>query len=440
MTYGIPGPKGHWLVGSLGDFQRDKLGFLQRCAQDYGDLFQFRVGPLRIIVVNDLVEIQKILIDDADLYQKSRVTRDVFGRIVGNGLLVSEGEFHRRQRRLSQPAFDAKRLRSYAKIVVKHAEAAVVRWAQLGEVDVEAEMSRITLAVVAEALFGAEVARDGEGVSVAMADVQQAASSLFDSAFVPPSWVPTRANRVLKAAVGELDRVLDRIIAARRTLAEERDDLLSMLLQARDEDGEAMSAQQLRDEAITLFLAGFETTANALTWTWYYLAKNPDARAKLEREVSAGTFEDGQSGPYATMVFKESLRMCCPIWAFNRSPTKQHAISGHAIGPKDVILISPFLLHQKAQYFPVPEQFDAERFSVEREVAIPRLAFLPFGAGPRICIGARMAMVEGSSIIATLSRRFRLHPTFDGEVERSVNISIRPKNGLRMRLEPLVGR
>ncbi len=441
MVAPIPGPRGHWLLGSLREFQRDKLGFLRDCAQTYGDIFQFRAGPTRIVVVNDVDEVRKLLIDDAARFQKSKLTRAIFGRILGNGLLVSEGEDHRRQRRLCQPAFDSKRLKSYGDVAVRHAELTCSSWVAPSEVDVESDMGRITLGVVAETLFGASVANASDTVIQSMSELQRAGSELMNSGFVPPAWLPTRKNRLLKRASAEMQRVLEAIVEERRREAGDRGDLLSMMLMARDEDGGEMRAHQLYDEARTLFLAGFETTANALTWTWYFLAKNPTARSQLEQQLDATIGDrtpavgDLEALPYVSMVFKEALRTCCPIWAFNRSPIEPTGILGHQVEPKDVIIISPYLLHRKREYFPDPDRFEPERFAPESAAKIPKMAYLPFGAGPRICIGARLATLEAELVIATVAQRFRLLVPESYVADLEVNLSIRPKHGLKMQLE-----
>ncbi len=434
----IPGPTGHWLLGSASEFQADRLGFLRRCQKAYGDLFAMRVATIRCVVVNDLGAIRRILIDDAAKYQKSRLTRDIFGRVMGNGLLVAEGNSHRRQRRLAQPAFDAKRLRAYGEVAVRHAEAAVSRWMDASTIDVSAEMSRITMNVAAESLFGSALDADTGRLAAAMDELQDAAGTLFNSGFVAPAWLPTRKNRMLRRATAVVDAVLDEVIAERRRNLIDRGDLLSMLLMARDDDGAPMSAAQVRDEAVTLFLAGFETTANALTWVWYHLAKNPDVAARLEREVRsqpAPLAPDLEALPYVSMVLKESLRLSCPVWAFNRSPIVPESLGDHAIMPKDVVIISPYLLHRNDTIFPEPERFDPERFAPHREAEIPRLSFLPFGAGQRVCIGARLAMLEAGLVIATIASRIRLTLPEDHKVEPEVQLSIRPKGGLVMQID-----
>jgi cytochrome P450 len=299
-------------------------------------------------------------------------------------------------------------------------------------------MSRITMNVVAEALFGSSVDAETDRVIAAMEELQDAAGALFNSGFVPPAWLPTRKNRMLRRATDIVDAVLDRVIAERRRALIDRGDLLSMLLMARDEDGAPMSARQVRDEAVTLFLSGFETTANALTWVWYHLAKNPDVATRLQHEVqiqSTRQIPDLEPLPYVSMVLKESLRLSGPIWAFNRSPIVPESLGDHIVTPNDVVIISPYLLHRKERIFPEPDRFDPERFAPDREAEIPRLAFLPFGAGQRACIGARLAMLQAGIVIATIASRFRLTLPPGYEAEPDVQLSIRPKGGLQMRIE-----
>jgi cytochrome P450 len=428
----IPGPKGQFILGSARAFQEDKLGFLRRCAEEFGDVFRFSVGPVSAVVVNDLDVVHEILVEKASHYVKGAVTRDIFGRVMGSGLMVSEGDVHKQRRKLVQRGFDGERLKAYFKIAERHASAAVSRWRDGDELDVEAEMARITIGVTADVLFGADLTPEIERLTAALVSLQTSAAKLFNSSFVPPRWLPTPMNRELVRATSVVDEVLTQVVLSRRGAHAGREDLLSALLSPESNAAGELSAEGLRDELRTLFLAGVETTANALTWTFYHLARSPEVRQKLEEAVSSGFPEFG-AAHYATTVVKESLRCSNPVWAFNRSPLAPEVVKGYRLRPKDLVLISPYLLHRDRRYFANPERFDPERFSEEREQEIPRLAFLPFGAGPRHCIGSRLALQELVVVVSAVTRHFRLELPDERVVEPEAFVTIRPRGGLKMR-------
>jgi cytochrome P450 len=435
----IPGPKGQFILGSARQFQADKLGFLKRCVEEFGDVFQFPVGPFRFVVINDLEMVQEILVDQASRYKKSALTRDIFGRLMGNGLMISEGDLHKQRRRLVQAGFDSERLRGYVEVVERHAAAVASRWRRGEEIDVEAEMARITIGATADVLFGADISPEIERLTAALVDFQNAGSALFNSGFVPPPWLPTSVNRELARAVRVVNEVLNLVILERQRMPSDRGDLLSSLLAVRADDGSPLPAEALRDELRTLFTAGIETTANALTWTWYHLSRSPDVEGRLEEALTVPHSANHPPlfgvSPYVTMVVKEALRSSNPIWAFNRSPIEPEIVKGYGLRPKDIVVISPFLLHQDPRHYQNPERFDPERFSETREREIPRLAFLPFGAGPRTCVAARFALIELGTVVSTIASRFRLELQDGRVVEPEAFVSVRPKGGLKMRVE-----
>jgi cytochrome P450 len=424
-TLPIPGPKGQFIVGSARQFQADKLGFLKRCAYEYGDFFSFKAGPMRVVVANDLAAIETMLVAEPQRFVKSRVTRDIFGRIMGQGLMVSEGELHRSQRRAVQGGIDAARIQAHTELVTKHVHRALESWPADGTIDMEREMSTISLGVISEALFGPSLGSEENRLLGAMKEFQATGSALFNSGFVPPRWLPTPRNRRLARAVAEIDNVVDSLIERRHDDQSHRDDLLSLLLSSRDDDGRAMRRELVRDEIRTLFSAGYETSANALTWATYFLAANVAVQERLASERSTS---------YALLVAKETLRACCPVWAFNRSPIERTSLCGFEIQPSDLVIVSPYLLHSDPRHFEHPERFDPERFSPEREQRHPKLAFMPFGAGPRACVGARLALIEIAIVVHAIAERFRVELAPGASVEPEAFLTVRPKAGLKLRV------
>jgi cytochrome P450 len=410
-------------MGSVSEFQADKLGFLKRCAEEHGSFFAFRAGPMRVVVVNDLAGIQTMLVSEPHRFVKSSVTRDIFGRIMGQGLMVSEGAFHRSQRRVIQGGVDRARVQAHSLLVTKHVRRALARWPDSGVVDMEREMSSISLGVISEALFGPNLGAEEGRLLRAMTEFQETGSALFNSGFVPPRWLPTPKNRRLSRAVAEIDAIVDRLSEQRGEDQGQRDDLLSLLLCSRDDGDRAMPRELVRDEIRTLFSAGYETGANALTWACYFMARDEALQQRL------AITEDG---PYSTWFAKETLRACCPVWAFNRSPIERTRLCGYEILPSDLVIVSPYLLHSDPRHFEQPERFEPERFSPEREQRHPKLAFMPFGAGPRACVGARLALIELTTVVGAIAKRFRLELVPGARVEPEAFLTVRPKGGLKL--------
>jgi cytochrome P450 len=425
-----PGPRGQLLFGSAAEFQADRLGFFKRCATEYGDVFAFRAGPMRFVVINHLPSIEKMLVTDAHRFTKSRITRDVFSRVMGEGLMVSEGAFHERQRRLVQRGFDSARLRTLSSLATKHARAVIDRWRPGQAIDVEEEMASISLGVISEALFGEDLGPEKSRLLHATHDFQESGSAIINSGLLLPRWLPTPKNRKLAKAVAEVDAVVDKLIDARKRDATPRSDLLSLFMTGRDESGTSMPLHVLRDEIRTLFAAGYETSANALTWAAYCLSQNPTFQPLL-----AG--DSDEPSPYATWFAKETLRAYCPVWAFNRSPLSTLVLGGHELRPSDLVIVSPYLLHADPRHFENPERFDPERFSPERDGAHPKLAFMPFGAGPRACVGARLALSEIAAVSTAVARRFRLELLPGAVVRQQAFLTVRPAGGLELRVAAL---
>ncbi len=439
-TRRAPGPKGRLITGSLRPFRRDPIRFLSECARDYGDIARFKIGPQELFFVNHPDLIQDVLVTHHRNFVKGRGLERA-KRLLGEGLLTSEGEFHRRQRRLIQPAFHRKRVAAYGETMVAYAARLDERWEDGATLDIHQEMMHLTLSIVGKTLFDADVEGEADEIGQALTTAMQ----LFRSITVPLAELleklPLPAKRRFKEARARLDATIYRMIAERRG-GEDRGDLLSMLLQAQDEEGDGarITDQQLRDEALTIFLAGHETTANALTWTWYLLSQHPDVEAKLHAELDA---EGDAALPaadwgrlrYTEMVLAESMRLYPPAWILGRRALTPYPIGDYVAPANSLILLSPYVMHHDARYFPEPGRFDPERWTPEARASRPRFSYFPFGGGPRQCIGEGFAWMEGILLLATLAQRWRLRHLPDHPVELQPLITLQPRHGLRMIVE-----
>jgi cytochrome P450 len=358
-------------------------------------------------------------------------------------LLTSEGEFWKRQRKLSQPAFHAKRIQAYGETMVSYTQAMLDTWTEDQVRNVNNDMMRLTLSIVVKSLFNTEIGEEANRIGEALTTVLDATTdgmrSLF---FMLPEWAPLPRNIRNKRGVRQLDTIISRIIDERRGSSEDKGDLLSMLLLAEDEDGNRMTDKQLRDEVVTLVLAGHETTANALTWSWFLLSQHPEVEAKLHEEVDrvlggrAPTLEDLRKLEYTNMIFKEALRMYPPIPAYGRETIVPVELGGYTLPAGSIINISPHVFHMDSRWWEKPEEFRPERFSKENEKQIPKYAYLPFGGGPRICIGNSFAEMEAVLLLATIAQQYRLRlDPADQEVVPEPTLTLRPRHNLTMRLE-----
>jgi cytochrome P450 len=436
-----PGPPGHLLVGNLPEFGRDILGFLGGCACAYGDVVALRLGAWPALLVSrpDLVE-EVLAVRYASFRKHTFFFRHVTA-IFGNGLLTSEGDFWLRQRRLASPAFHRERVAAYGEVMAALAERHVEGWRDGERRDVHREMMALTLQIATRTLFGAEV---GEGtvqeVGRAFDVVVEEIAARFRRPFRIPDGVPTPGNLRYTRGVRRLDRMVYDLIAERRRTGADHGDLLSMLLRVQDDDGTRMTEGQLRDEVITLFLAGHETTALTLSWSWYLLSRHAEARAALEAEVDAvlaGRTPEAADLPrlrYAEAVVSESLRLYPPAYVLGREAVEDTEVGGFAVPRGTTVYMSPWVLHRDPRYFEDPEAFRPERWLDGLGKRLPRGAYLPFGGGPRICIGQSFAMMEGVLLLAAVAQRFRLTLDPDRAVAPFASITLRPQGGVWMRL------
>ncbi len=430
-----PGPDLN-AFAALRAFRRDPLSLLERLAP-FGDVVRIRVPRSDAYLLNHPDLVQGALVSDHRAFHKGP-TIQAAKMLLGSSLLTSEEEVHHRQRRLIQPMFHHERIASYGDSMVRHAERSETRWADGAAVDIQAEMSALTLAVVGETLFGTDVdeARSAT-VRRAMTDTLGMFDRVYSPLFRLLVRLPSPTMRRYHRLEADLHRVIGEMIAERRATGVTGNDLLSLLLRAR-EDGTGMGDDQVRDEALTLFLAGHETTAVALTWTWWLLSRNPDAERRLHAELDAvlgdraPTVADLPNLPYAQAVVSESLRLRPPVWAMGRTAVAEHRAKGHTIPLGSIVVIAPWLLHHDERWWPESSTFRPERWLDGEQERRPRYAFVPFGAGPRVCIGEPFARLEAAMIAASVGRRWRFEAATEREPELQAVITLRPRGGLPM--------
>ena len=380
-------------------------------------------------------------------YGKGALTLGILRPVAGNGLFLSEGEFWLRQRRLMQPSFHHWHVAAFGTMMVDATHVMLDRWeshaASSRPIDVMQEMSRLTLEIVSRALFSTP-AGDAAGVGQAIATLAEDIGYRFAVPFYPPPRVPSPRNLRQRAALRALDAAVYGIIAARRRGETSGDDLLGLLMSVRDEDtGACMSDQQLRDEVITLFVAGHETTAVALTWVWHLLAGHPDAAERVRAELAAVLGDrapvaaDLSKLPYARMVIDEAMRLYPPAWITNRQAIADDQVCGYHIPAGAILLVSPYVMHRHPAYWERPDAFEPERFAPERSAGRPPYAYFPFGGGPRQCIGKGLALMEAQLILVLVAQRFRLRHTSGHQVEPQALLTLRPRGGLPMFVEPV---
>lgn len=442
MNKMIPGPKGEPLLGSVRAFARNPAEFMLRAALDYGDIVKFRLLNLDFYLVVRPEYTQEVLVANHDKLRKSPRDVAILSKFLGKGILVTDGAYHKRQRRLVQPAMHTTRIQNYATTMVDYTQRMIDSWADGSEQRVDHAMRQLTMEIVGKSLFDADVSGQGHQIGEAIDILQRIAGIDFRVQNVIPDWLPLRRNRQRAEAAQTLDRLIRQIISERRASGEDKGDLLSMLLLSEDETGARMTDQEARDEAVTLFAAGHETTSNAMSWTWYLLSQHPDVEARLQAEVDsvlngrAATIQDLPQLRYTTMIIKESMRLYPPAWVLNaREVLDDIHIDGYTIPKGGNIFIAPYALHRNPAYFDDPLRFDPERFSPENEKRIPRYAYFPFGGGPHVCIGNSFALMEAQLILATMAQHVSLSLLPDPVVEIEPLVTMGPKNGLRMRVQ-----
>jgi cytochrome P450 len=433
------------LLGMLPAVRRDPIGVFMKAARDFGDVVYFKIGPRRGYLVSNPDDVRHVLQDNARNYHKSPLY-DKLRMFLGNGLLTSEDDFWLRQRRIAQPAFHRQRMAGLARVMADAARDAAERWEPLASsssrrpVDVDEEMMRLTRNVVVRALLGADLGPFTSTIDAAWTVINEHIGESFWS--LGFDTLPTPKYRRFKAARAILRGAVDHVIAERRRSGADGDDLLSMLMSARDEEtGEAMTDEQLRVEVTTFLLAGQETTSLALTWTWYLLSQHPQVRQRLEDEIDtvlAGRppqYSDLANLPYLRMVIDESMRLYPPAWGFSRQALADDQLGGFRLPRGWLAFVIPYVLHRLPAFWRDPDVFEPERFLPERVAERPKFAYIPFGAGPRQCIGNQFALIETQLTVATFAQSYRLHLQPGHRVDPWPLITLRPRFGMPMLIE-----
>jgi cytochrome P450 len=437
-----PGPKGGLIQGVMPEFNRDTFAFIERCRRDYGDVVRMRFLYLTAHFLYHPAAIEYVLVTNAKNFIKSRSLRTpFFRRLVGNGLLTSEGEVWKRQRRLAQPAFHRQRISAYANVMVEYASRMIASW-RAGETrDIHRDMMRLTLEVVVKTLFNTDVSEEADKVGQVLSQMAKPFASQATLKWILDNRLPTSTHRSFNRAAREIDEIVYRLIAQRRSSGSDEGDLLSMLLAAHDEDGSRMNDRQLRDEVMTIFLAGHETTALTLSWAWYLLAENPEAEAKFHKELDEvlgqrlPTVDDLARLKFTEMIAKESMRLYPPAYALGREAIEECEIGGYRVPAGAQVFMFQWATQRDSRFFADPDAFRPQRWTEEFSNTLPKYAYFPFGGGPRACIGNYFAMMEIVMLLATIGQRFRFSLVPDHAVTLMPAMSLRPANGIKVNVE-----
>ncbi|HEY0754495.1 MAG TPA: cytochrome P450 [Ktedonobacteraceae bacterium] len=430
------------LLGNLPDFIRDRLGLFQRMART-ADVCGIHFGPFPGILFNKPEHVQSILVEHAYAFDKGSALHNTVRPAIGDGIVSSEGAFHRRQRKLMAPAFQPRQIASYAEIISHYGELTQQGWTEGMDIDLNQHMSNITMSVIGKTLFGADVFTATGELGAAMLTTFTYVSHAFSMPLqLPYSW-PLPGHRRMRNASALLRAYMQRFINERREHPGTHNDFLSLLLTARDDAGQPMSDEQLMAECLTLFGAGYETTAAALSWCWYLLCQHPEMYLKVQQEVDSVLqgrtpgYADLEHLPYCLQVLKEALRLYPPAYATCRRALNDIEIDGYLVPKGWIVLLIPYTLHRREDSFPQPERFDPERFAPAQEKQLPRHAYVPFGAGPRVCLGLHFALMEGHLLLATLAQRvsFTLLPGQTMKPDLVDHLVLRPAGNLYARVK-----
>jgi cytochrome P450 len=440
----LPGPKGSLLFGNTLEFAKDPLSFLTHCATDYGAIvpLRFLLSPACLLTQPEHID---HILKQPEQFTKNTPAWNAIRSLVGEGLLTSEGTFWSRQRRLTQPVFHQQRIAHYSEIMVAYTQQMLQTW-QSGEVrDVHQDMMQLTLNIVTKTLFNVDMTG---GTAQTIAETLEVAMEWFASrrkqAFLPLTKLPTAINRRYQQSLQKMDQAIYALIEDRRKGKDDPGDLLSLLLQATDEDGSQMSDRQLRDELATIILAGHETTANALSWSWMLLAQHPEVEHKLLEELQtvlcdrAPTLADLPHLRYTQQIIKETMRLYPPLFSLARSPIQDYELDGYRIPAGQIVMFSPWVMQRSARYFTAPLKFQPERWDEDLEKRLPKGVYFPFGDGPRICLGKNFAQMEAVLILATIAQNFKLTLLPDQSITPMPSMTLRPKTGIRVRVAPRV--
>ncbi len=438
-TRNPPGPKGHFLLGHLPEVKRGVLDFFTQCSRQYGDVVALRFGRTKVALLTGPEQIEQVLVSRHHNFLKHFFAFDLNPRLAGNGLFTSEGDFWLRQRRMMQPAFHHQRIAQYGRVMSTYAERMADTWRDGETRDVHTDMMELTLEVVCKALFDADLSGEaravGDSLHVVMEDFRTKTNR---GPFVIPEAIPTPGNLKVRRAIDRLDEVVYGIVRERRASGEDKGDLLSTLLHLRDDAGSGMTDQQLRDELVTLVVAGHETTAVALSWTWYLLSQHPEVEAKLLDELNTvlngrtPTVDDLHQLQYTDRVVTESMRLYPPFWALGREVVEECEIGGYRIPAGANILMAQWVVHRDPRFFDDPLTFNPDRWADGLAHRIHRFAYFPFGGGQRLCLGKEFATMEATLVLATMAQQFKLELAPNFTVRPRPTLTLRPRDGMQM--------
>lgn len=430
-----PGPNNLPVVGTTPYYSRDPFRFMEAVRDAYGDVARFDLGPQETYMVSTPELVQQVLVSESDRFRKPKFQSDAMEELLGNGLLLSEGTFWREMRQLAQPAFSPDRIEDLTEMMATRAASLVDDWRH-GEVrDVEVEMATVTVEIIVDAMFGTELTPEQTRIVQENLEPLGRRFEPDPRRAVVPDWLPTRENRQYRAAIETLEGVIDEIVAERRREGIDGDDLLSILLRARDA-GE-IDDTQVRDEAMTMLLAGHDTTALTLTYALYLLSENPEKRRRLYEEIDEVV--DGQPGmtdiprlEYTRWVLDEAMRLYPPVYTMFRQPQEDVELAGYTVPEGSLVMLPQWALHRDPEYFEEPLAFRPERWESPSN---PQFSYFPFGAGPRSCIGKRFSLVEATMVLATIAREWRLERIDDGPLDLRGSLTMHPADGMEMRIE-----
>lgn len=429
------------IVGVAPALKRDPLGVVQRIAQECGDIGGFRIGPELFVFVSSPELAYEVLIGHPEDFDKGHLQLRATTPLLGNGLLTSDGDHHARHRKLIAPEFIPRRISHHVDTMVALTNAAATTWSDEREIELCEAMSELTMEIVGQVLLSRDFG-EGHRLAQAMTAAFEWEMHAVTSAVVIPLRIPTPRNLRMRRALAYMHSEIQGIITERRTSGIQEQDMLSLLLALRYEDGEPISDEQILDEAITLCGAAQETSANVLSWTLYLLAEHPEAYARVREEVDrelAGrppTYEDLKRLPYCLQVFKEGLRLYPPGAIMLRGAIRETTLGSYRIPAKTTVAISPWALHRRPDIFLDPERFDPDRFEREQERKLPKCGFMPFGAGHRVCLGNHFSLMEGQALVATLAQKIEMELVPDHPVEPQLLVNLRARHGIKMRVKP----
>ncbi len=438
-----PGPDGWPLIGTGLDYVRNPFEFRERSAREYGDVVHVQNFGMDVYMVTTPEAVERVLVTDSQDYVRSDIVKDHIGAVFGEGLLLSDGDFWKRQRQLIQPAFYRERMPEYTEMMTDRAETMGDSWSHGDTFDVQEEMERLALEILVNALFGTDIERKRTVMAAVDAFLDKFDPSKLMRTMILPDWLPTPTNRGFQQAIDDLEEIIYGTIQTRRNEEglDRREDLLAMMLTAEDEDGSGMTDETVRDEMMSMLLAGHETTALALTYTWDQLARNPDIERKLHEELEevlggrTPTFEDLPDLEYTDKLVTETLRMYPPAHEIRRQPVEDVELGGYHVPEGSLVSCSVWVVQHSKRWYDDPHTYRPERWTEEFEAQLPEYAYFPFGGGPHLCIGQQFSLIEAKLAIATLAQQYRLERVTDEPLELNASITVQPDSDMRMTVQ-----